>query len=431
MPIPIAAFTAAAQIGLRLFEFIEKISQGEKGDSLGAILGQIDAIRESVNKMGEELLMALQNAQDVIIGDNRLEQLAKLPEAHTAITAYLSTHPDLPNEPQRDDENYIEARGRTSDVVTYFLGHSEMAFMGGFVHAMSTRVEFMTALDKCPFQHNPEYVVEIRNGVNHLNDYISRINADLDKQILVHETQNTHFEVPEGGGRPRKVVDSTTVRVIGFNVVFFEQTAPAEADGELAATRVQARHARAQASTQTQTDVTGNYQQIAATWNTLVADQAAMSIQNALLPDAGANRVRITSIPFEVTGLPGITPIPGVHSSGNNSGPSPQLRYALPLRNILVDVLDSPDFHDRQQRSLGGASGHLVSFWVRKAFHRVPTASEAATLADVMRVFGPTSFFHCLAYSTEYTERWGDGLPYGDDTLTLPTRGSKETYSSG
>ena len=65
----------------------------------------------------------------------------------------------------------------------------------------------------------------------------------------------------------------------------------------------------------------------------------------------------------------------------------------------------------RQERSLRSNDRRMANFWFQKAFHRDPTHDELATLINILKHFGPKSFFACLGYSPEYEERWGEGLP--------------------
>lgn len=421
MAIDPATVATVIEIGIKLYDFIDKVAKkGEKGDQLQPVMTQLHAIRGDINRLGETLRKELDNLVDEIVGDIRLTQLAQLPDAHAAVADYLRTHPSPPSPPQRDDPNYVVARGKSSDVVAYFLGHSELAFMGGFIYAMNTRIEFMTALDVCWFQNNPEYVGQIRAGVNHLNMYINHIKFGLDKQVRLSEKENFHFEQPEPPPftHPIKVVDSVTFTVTGFGQTFFNKTVDV---GERAATRSQANAVRAQQAAAKKNEIMKSYDQIAATWNGLVANFASASIQAALLPRTEAAPIEVAGRMLEVTAL---RPLVSTSSSAAfeegdmNTVDEPQPRYELPLRDILMHVLDSAEFQQRQERLIGTGTDRLINFWCRKALHREPTSNEVATLANVLELFGHKSFFHCLSYSQEYEARWGEGLPAAE--LGLP-----------
>jgi hypothetical protein len=414
MPLDPATVAQVVEIGIKLYQFIDKVAnKGEKGESLQPIMTQLHAIRGDINKLGETLRLAIDNAVDEIVGDIRLTQLAQLPDAHRAIVDYLRTHanPSPPSPPQRNDPNYVVARGKTSDVLTYFVNHAELAFMGGFIYAMNTRIEFVTGFDLCWFRNDPQYISEIRAGVNHLNTYISHIKLGIDQQVRMNERENVHFEQPEEPpfNKPIRIVDSVTFTVSGLGQTFWTKTVP---PAQRVATRGQALGMRSQQSLAKQNEIMGPYDQIAATWNRLVANFASAAIQQALLP-RGAVPTAVGTQALEVTALREIAPTPAQRSmlAGEDRGEDQLPRYALPLRDVLIAVLQSPEFQQRQERSLQNNDGRAVNFWFQKAFHRTPTGDELATLMNVLKQFGPKSFFACLGYSREYEERWGEGLP--------------------
>ena len=137
MAIDPATIATVIEIGTKLYEFIDKVSnKGEKGDQLAPIVAKLDEIKVSINTMGERLRKDLDGVVDTIVGDIRLTQQARLPGAHAAIADYLRTHADTSQPPDVDNPNYIHARTATLDVKTYFRSHSELAFMGGFVQAI-------------------------------------------------------------------------------------------------------------------------------------------------------------------------------------------------------------------------------------------------------------------------------------------------------
>jgi hypothetical protein len=414
MAIDPAVITAAVEIGVKLYEFIDKLSnKGQKGDPLTPVMNQLHAIRNNINSMGEQLRKAIDGAVDTIVGDIRLTQLAQLPDAHAAVAAYLRTHANsTQTTPVLNDPNYVAARGKSSDVMHYFLGHNELAFMGGFIYAMNTRIEFIVGLDVCWFQNNPSYVTEIRNGVNHLNGYISRIKSGIDRQFRVNEKENIVFETPEEPPftKPVRIVESVTFTVSGPTGSLWSRTVPPT---QRSATRNAANSVRNQHAGAMKSQVMGPYDQIAATWNALVANHAAASIQSNLLPRSEANALTLNTTGLEVTALREIAPAATLRALSNDddAGEALEVRFEVPLREVLIQVLESPEFHQRQERTLRGKDQRGSAFWVEKAFQREPTPEEAETLQNVLKLFGYKSFFHCLVYSREYEERWGSGVP--------------------
>jgi hypothetical protein len=410
MAIDPATIATVVEIGIKLYNFVDKAAnKGEKGDALQPVITELHAIRQDINSLGEKLRLAIDGAVDTIVSDIRLTQLAQLPDAHAAVVDYLRTYPNPPTPPERNDPNYVVARGKTLDVVMYFLNHNELAFMGGFVYAMNARVEFMTSLDPCWFKNDPSYLNELRNAVNHLNGYISYIKAGINQQFRVNEHENFHFEQPDEPpfGHPIKVIDSITFSVTGFGQTFFAKTVPVS---ERATTRTTANNIRKQASLAKQNEIMTSYDQIAMTWNRLAANVASAAIQRALLPRAETSLVRINTSAPDVTSLQPIEPARELRA-GNGEQDLEDPRYELPLRDMLLQILQSPEFQQRQQHALRGDDRRVSSFWVEKAFHREPTAEEASTLANVLKQFGYKAFFSTLAYSREYEERWGTSVP--------------------
>ena len=210
------------ETGIKLYEFIDKLSKGERGDSLQPIVDQLHRIRHDINKMGESLRLALGQGVEQIIGDIRLTQLAQLPDAHAAIRDYLRTHTVPPQPPKRDDLNYVTARGKSSDVLTYFINHRELAFLGGFIYAMNTRIAFIVSLDLCWFRNDPQYIGEIRNGINHLMDYIARVKGSIDAGFKTQTKVN--FEFDSSVKPPIRVPVSHTITVLDQGTTIWKRT---------------------------------------------------------------------------------------------------------------------------------------------------------------------------------------------------------------
>lgn len=404
MAINPALISTVVGIGVKLYEFVDKVSKGAEGDQLKPVLAQLEALRASINSMGADLRLALDGAVDQIIGDIRLTQLARLPGAHAAIADYQRTHPDRTGLPDVGNPNYVTARTTTLDVKNYFLGHHELAFMGGFIDAMNARIAFMVGTDDCWSHRNPEYVGEIQQGIAHLSGYIAYIKSRISAGFVVKLT--TKFAIDNSVKPPQKEPVSYTATVTGdTGTVLFTKTVPAT-DDQPTKVHNEAKAVRNQRAAARQAEVMGVYDQILARWNGLVGSSAATAMQRALLPGPDAEPLSIENPAAAVTALHAVVP----DGERNGSAERPT-GFAVPLRELAMQVLASSRFQERHQRLLRRDGQRMVEFWVRTALQRDPSADEAAALTGVLTHFGATSFFHALAYSGEYEGLWGAGVP--------------------
>lgn len=405
MAFTLAAVAEIVSIGKDLYEFIDKVSSGSRGDPLQPIVNKLDSIRSDIAQLGQTLLQAMDEQMDAILDEFHITQLSRIPGAHAAIAAYLRIHPTLPKPPVENDINYALARTTTSDVVQYFRDRLELVFMGGFVYAMNMRVEFITGLNQCWFRPENGYIDEIRRAVNQLNGYISRVKRDIDASVRVRTKENVEFE--EGpNGKPIRVVVSVTYSVTGVN------RSKTVAPHDRAAGRSAAKSVRDSRSAALQAEIMGYYDQIAAKWNGLIQNFASAAVQRALLPRARATPLLVESGRLAISNLQVAEP----QDNGNlreavASSEDKPPTYVVPLRDLLLNVLNSLEFERRQDSALRSNDPRVVDMWFRKAYHREPTTDESATLVNVMKFFGHKSFFSCLCYSREYEQRYGKGLP--------------------
>lgn len=425
MAFSLAVVAEIVSIGKNLYDFIDKVSSGTKGDPLQPIVIKLDSIRSDIAQLGQTLLEAMDEQLDAIMDEFRITQLSRIPGAHASIAAYLRTHPTLPEPPVENDVNYALARTTTSDVVQYFRDRSELVFMGGFVYAMNMRIEFITGLNTCWFRPENGYIDEIRRAVTQLNGYISRVKRDIDSSIRVNTKENIEFEEGQNG-KPIKVVVSVTYTVTG--VSWSKTVDPQDRSaGYSAAKSVRDSHSSAR-----QAEIMGYYDQIAAKWNGLVQQFASASVQRALLPRSGSAPLLVTSGRLAVSNLRMLDP----QSNSNmrkanllgNEDESPT--YIVPLREVLLDILNSAEFEQRQDSALRSNDPRIANMWFRKAFHREPTADESVTLVNVMKLFGHKSLFSCLCYSREYEELYGEGLPTPKGTDLIEDEIEEETETS-
>lgn len=103
-----------------------------------------------------------------------------------------------------------------------------------------------------------------------------------------------------------------------------------------------------------------------------------------------------------------------------------QLLLADPtLRSTLLDLLTSREFQGRLQASwaalLERGDDRLVQLAYHRLFERDATGTEVDLLRGVASTFGYGAFTTMLLTSTEYEERYGNGLPTRAGALELPS----------
>lgn len=399
--------------GKELYDFINEVSASKRDDPFKAVLERLkqieNSINQSISRLGENVLKAIAQSTNQIRMDLLREQIGSLHAANAAINAYLTTYGpgQAPNPPKVSDGNYISARDRTLVAVT-FCDQPQLDFMGGYVYAMNTRVNFITGLH-CDWFQNSGYIDEIRRGIERVNGYIAAVKAGIDRQFAVVTKEKSHIEqsTEPPFTKPVRVVDSITFTVTSPTGTLWTKTVLPE---DAAAARVTANSVRRQASLAKQTEVMGHYDNIVAKWNSLVAMGASAAIQRALLPRTEAP-MAITTDGLAISTLRTIAPAGGAANLDAATEPNATPTYVVPLRDVLLQVLRSPEFTQRMDTALGGSDQRVVGMWFRKAFQREPSAEEAATLEGVMKLFGHKAFFSCLGYSREYEQRYGEGLP--------------------
>ena len=274
----------------------------------------------------------------------------------------------------------------------YFLGHTELAFIGGFIQAMNARIEFITALDVCWFARNPEYAVEVREGLAHLNNYLGYLRSRISAGFTV--TVTTKMQVIDPTTKPPlQEPVSHTARVAEGGSTIWTKTVPAT-DNQPAAVRAEANAVRSQAARTQQDDVLAQVDEVASTWNAVAGSPLQQPCSRRCFL---ASETRIAAQPALAldVALPDLDAV------------APGDALNLPLREVAMQVLDTAEFQQRNAR----LDDRAVSFWFEKALGRKPTDQEAATLDGVLRLFGHKSFFRALAYSTEYESRWAAGVP--------------------
>jgi hypothetical protein len=148
------------------------------------------------------------------------------------------------------------------------------------------------------------------------------------------------------------------------------------------------------------TQILSNFRGVHANWVNAVAGAASAGIQRALNLGDAKQFMRYVN--------PGTLAM--VNHVGNGSKNGTAYR-ALPLRDILLDILTSAQMKDRHGLLIKGADARSVKFWFDKTFHREPSPAELKALLKVVEIFGYDSLFRCLVYSDEYEQRYGDGIP--------------------
>lgn len=400
-PATIAAFAA---LGAQALQFAGHLIGGKTGNALSGIANEINGLSYKIQNVASQLEGLLTGVQQVIESVDKA-QLAKIWPVHSQVMAYINTFPQgVPAVANTSNPNYVEANSRTSESLFYFQGlrRAPITFMPSLCHVTNTRMEVAVSTWPCWFQQNrpeqPIYTNELNLSSGCLNTNISLAGASLDKMVVIKPIKGKLFVGGEGPVEPRGTIGYQVVDT-DENKVIFSKTGE-----DLESIEKQASQVAAQRRVQKRQQMLGDFQKTGGNWTNMVSRLAPAGIQRALkLGDAGQFLSYVNARTLVMKSVVDLD-----HESVGNG-----LYHPLPMRDILLDVLTSAPMKERHGLLAKGADRRSVSFWFDKTFHRDPSPEELNALMQVVNIFGHDSLFGCLAYSREYSERYGTGAPGG------------------
>jgi hypothetical protein len=268
-----------------------------------------------------------------------------------------------------------------------------LTFMPSICHATNSRMEVAVSAWPCWYVQSdpkqPNFNSEVNKSSGVLSSNISSSRQLLSKEIFVKPIQG-------------KLEPDLPITTIGYQVIDTGKVVWTKMDPGASA---EAQTVKKKLQSQRQQERLQGYLGNLDRWVNMSARHAPQGIARALdFGDANMflRYVNPASLVME-------EPEPSARALGFD-GDTPVYR-ALPMRDILLDMLTSKAMRDRHGLLVKGADKRAVSTWFEKTFRRQPSPNELNTLVQVAELFGNDAFFGCLAYSSEYKSRFGDGLP--------------------
>lgn len=400
-PATIAAFAA---LGAQALEFAGRLIGGKTGDALSDIANVINGIGFKLQTIGSELKLLLENVQDVIDSIDK-QQLARVWPVHSEVMAYREAFPQgVPAQAATNNPNYVDASARTSEALFYFQGlpRGPLTFMPTFCHVTNSRLEVAVNTWQCWWQQShpaqPNYTGELNLSAGVLKSNISRAVPSINNLVRVRAIKGAGLR--DAGLRgPDDPLDPQVI--IGYQVID---------DGKLVFSKIgdnvfpEANKVASQHRLQRRQQILGDFEKTGKHWVSMVSRLAPAGIQRALKLGDATQFLRYVN----PRTLAMVDPADAEQESLGESQLQP-----LPLRDILLDVLTSAPMKEQHGLLVQGADRRSVSFWFDKTFHREPSKEELGTLMKVVDLFGYDALFGCLAYSQEYSDRYGMGGPGG------------------
>lgn len=398
-PATVAAFV---QIGVQLLHFAATLFGGKTGAALNDIANVINGLNVQLVTISNQVQQMLANIQETITSFDQAE-LAKLSPVHTQVMSYLVAYPNgVPNIADTGNINYALAHQATSSATTYFQGinRGPLTFMPPLCHATNSRMELAISAWPCWYTQSspaqPFFNQELNVSSGKLSSNISWARPHIGKEIYVKKlTTSSHvvFDTPIDTDPP------LPPEIVGWQVrdggkVIWEKKDP-DAYGQALNVRDSNRRKR-------QNEIMAGYLGNLDKWVGMSARQAPAGIARALdLGDADM----FTRF---------VNPSALVMEEKSEDTDQPVYR-ALPMRDILLDLLTSDAMRARHGLLVKGANKRAINTWFEKTFFRAPSEAELSALTQVSELFGNDAFFGCLAYSDEYKARFGDGIPTSVD----------------
>jgi hypothetical protein len=291
----------------------------------------------------------------------------------------------------------------TAKALTYFQSiqnRGPIAFMPSLCHSTNSRLELAISAWPCWYVQNSATQPDFNQEVNLSN---GRLSSNL---VSAYPIVRNLIRVKQ---LMKKIDPDLPMQTVGWQVIDGGKVVWSKMDPE-AGGEAQAEKTKRQG--QKVVEVLGKYMQMRDNWANMSARFAPAGIARALeIGDATTfmRYVNPSTLLME-------EPEESARALGFDAN-SPVYR-ALPMRDILLDMLTSDAMRARHGLLVAGADKRAVSTWFEKTFFRRPSSTELAALVQVAQLFGSGALFGCLAWSDEYKTRFGDGIPGPVDRST-------------
>lgn len=406
-----ATVMAFVQIGAALVSFAGALFGGKKGAALTEIARVVQGFGAGLLTVPNEL-QKIMTQIDGVIGAIDQTQLSKLAPIHDQLMGYLNAFPGgIPNLADTGNPNYVQAHQGTAEALSYFQSQQRgpAVMMAALSHATNSRLELAVTSWPCWFtngaQAQPRFTQELNLSTGQLSSYIGQMRKKMGggysvKKIIAPRgpaAQRANSGTANVGDGPIERPETVGWRVMKGTQVVWEKMDP-DAFG-------QANQMATNLNTQAANEKLAGYIGTASRWAQMTASSGGAGIAAALNVGDARSFMRLAT--------PSALVMEDQSAEGEEalvSSDSTAYR-ALPMRDVLLDVLTSKAMRDRHGLLTKGADRRSVATWFEKAFFRQPSASELTTLMQVVSLFGSNALFGCLAYSSEYESRFGDGLP--------------------
>jgi hypothetical protein len=423
-PATVAAFV---QIGVQLLHFAATLFGGKVGAALNQIAGVINGLNNQLQDIANQTQKILAGVEETINSFDRSE-LSKLYPVHSQVMGYLGSFPSgAPKLADTNNVNYGFANQNTGAAIAYFQSNPRgpMAFMPSLCHATNSRMELAVSTWSCWWVQNdpaqPFFNQELNVSSGKLSSNMAWARPHIGKGIYVKAVYPPHVTTPTPTVGP--IGDDPPlppeVEAIGYQVregstVLWEKM-DENAYGEALAMKESFRRQR-------QNETLAGYMGTLDRWVNMSARMAPAGIARAL--DLGDAQTFLRYV--NPSALVMEEPAENVSALGLEGKGT--VYRTLPMRDILLDILTSDAIRARHGLLVKGADKRSVSTWFEKTFFRQPSPTELDALLKVVEIFGHDAFFGCLAYSNEYKNRFGEGIPA---PVSRPTSAPAPTPAPG
>lgn len=403
-PATVALFIS---VGTQVLSFAGQLIGGKTGDALSGLANQLNGIGYKIQEIGRQM-DAIFAQVNVAIDAVDQTNLSKIWPVHSEVMSYRKAFPNgIPDKADTSNGNYISANRGSAEAMGYFqaVNRGAFTFIPTLCHVTNTRLEFAVNTWPCWFAQNdatqPNFTGELNLSVGQLDKSLSRARPNIGKEVRIVPIYPSKAPRNVIGGDDPDHPRPEPKEPIGFKVVekgvVLWQKMGENLDSE-------ARRQQRIWQSKRQNEVLGSFTSTRSHWASSVARMAPAGIARALnLGDAAQ---------FMQYANPRMLVSPdGVTDEMVADGETGMLYQPLPLRNILLDMLTSEAMRGKHSLLTKGADRRSVGFCFDKTFHREPNPNEVDALMQVVNIFGFDSLFGCLAYSEEYADRFGDGMP--------------------